>query len=118
VPIRTRVVYNKLPKIIAALPDNVDDEVDAAAKDLSDYLKGVLWVDTGLIRRVTTDHPPGTNHAEVWIGYYLGRGFYSGFQEFGTRKQAARPIVGPAAHQYEPVYASNMEKAVRKACGT
>lgn len=111
-----RVIRNDFPKIIARLPDAIDDEVDEAAHDLSSVLKGILWVDTGLLRRVTTDHPPGTNHAEVWIGYYRGHGFYSGFQEFGTRKQAARPIVVPTAHAFEPVYAANMARAVRKAC--
>jgi HK97 gp10 family phage protein len=118
VPIRIRVVYNKLPKIIDALPVNIDKEVNDAATDIADVLKSRLWVDTGTLRRVTTDFTPGFNHAEVWIGYYLGKGFYSGFQEWGTVKQDARPIVGPTAHQYETVYASNMEKAVRKACGT
>ncbi len=114
--IRVRVRRNKLPVIISRLPGAIDDEVQGAAKDLSDYLKGVLWEDKGTIRRVTTEHEAGTFHAEVWVGYYLGRGFYSGFQEFGTVKQAARPIVGPAGFEYEPVYAANMRRAVRRAC--
>lgn len=111
-----RVNYNHLPKIIVRLPKAIDEEVDEAAIDLAVTLKGILWVDTTLLRRVTTDHPPGNNHAEVHVGYYRGHGFYSGFQEFGTIRQVARPIVVPTAHQFEPVYASNMGRAVKKAC--
>lgn len=107
---------NKLPIIIGRLPRAIDDEVDEAGEDLAAVLKGILWVDTGMIRRVTTNHPPGANHTEVQIGFYRGHGFYSGFQEFGTRRQLARPIVVPTAHIFEPTYASNMGRAVRRAC--
>lgn len=110
------VEFNHLPKIIGRLPKAIDEEVDDAGEDLAAMLKGILWIDTGLLRRVTTNHPPGTNHTEVQIGYYRGHGFYSGFQEFGTRRQVARPIVVPSAHAFEPVYASNMGRAVRRAC--
>jgi HK97 gp10 family phage protein len=114
--ITVRVRKNAFPKVISQLRDNIEEEVLGAAEDLTDYLKGVLWEDTGTLRRVTTEHDAGSMHAEVWVGYYLGKGFYSGFQEFGTVKQAARPIVGPAAFEYEMVYAANMSKAVRRAC--
>lgn len=110
------VKSNHLPKIIARLPHAIDDEVDEAGEDLAGSLKGILWIDTGMIRRVTTNHPPGENHTEVQVGYYLGHGFYSGFQEFGTRRQVARPIVVPTAHAFEPIYASNMGRAVKRAC--
>lgn len=111
-----RVKRNDFPKIIAKLPRAIDEEVDEAAIDLASVLKTILWVDTGKLRRVTTDHPPGRFHSEVQVGYYLGHGFYSGFQEFGTRKQAARPIVGPTAFEFEPIYAGNMSRAVKNAC--
>lgn len=113
---RVHLKRNDFPKIIARLPQAIEDEVDAAAEDLSVVLSGILWVDTGMIRRVTTDKPQGELHAEVWIGYNRGHGFYSRFQEWGTEKQAARPIVGPTTHSYEPVYANQMARAVRKAC--
>lgn len=114
--IRVRVKKNNFGAIARALPDAIDEEVKEAAEDITERLKGILWIDTGTLRRVTRNHEAGSMHAEVWIGYYLGTGFYSGFQEFGTFKQAARPIVGPTAHEYEMVYAHNMERAVRKAC--
>lgn len=113
---RVTLRYNKLPIIIERLPKAIENEVDEAADDLAAVLKTILWVDTGMIRRVTTDKPQGEMHAEVWIGYNRGHGFYSRFQEWGTVKQGARPIVGPTAHSYEPVYANQMARAVRKAC--
>jgi HK97 gp10 family phage protein len=111
-----RVIRNDFPKVIAALPKAIDEEVDDSGDDLSDTLSATIWRDTGLLSRVTTNHEEGTNHCEISVGYYLGQGFYSGFQEFGTRKQAARPIVRPTAHAFEPVYARNMSKAVEDAC--
>lgn len=113
---RVVVRYNHLPAVIAALGEGIDDAVDETANDMASDLKVTLWVDTGLIRRVTVDKPAGVLHAEVWIGYNRGHGFYSRFQEWGTVKQAARPIVGPTAHRYEAIYAKKMANAIRQAC--
>ena len=112
-----RVKWNRLPGIVARLPQAIDEEVDEAGKDLAGYYRRVIWRDSGLLRRVTNPETAGRNHAEVEVGYYLGHGFYSGFQEFGTRKQVARPMVVPGAHIFEPIYAANMGRAIRKACG-
>lgn len=111
-----RVRSNHFGAIGVALPRNIDDGVQEVAEAMARELKATLWVDTGMIRRVTTEHAEGKMHAVVWVGYYLGHGFYSGFQEFGTRKQVARPIVGPTAHRYEPQYAKEMGQQVREAC--
>lgn len=113
---RVIVRYNHLPAVIAALPKAIEDGVDETANDMATELKGTLWIDTGLVRRVTVDRPEGSLHAEVWIGYNRGRGFYSRFREWGTVKQAARPIVGPTAHRYEQIYARKMAKKIREAC--
>jgi HK97 gp10 family phage protein len=113
---RVVVKYNHLPAVAAALPKAIDRQVDETANDLSTELKGTLWIDTGLVRNVTVDRPEGSLHAEVWIGYNRGRGFYSRFQEWGTSRQAARPIVGPTAHRFERIYAKDMAQSVRKAC--
>lgn len=110
------VKYNHLPAIIAAMPKEIADGVGDAADDLTETFKATLWIDTGLVRRVTSVHDERALHAEVWIGYNRGHGFYSRFQEWGTVKQAARPIVGPTTHAYEPAYAKNMADHVKKAC--
>jgi HK97 gp10 family phage protein len=111
-----KVKFNHFGAIGRELPRRIDQEVDDAAEGLARILKGNLWVDTGLVRRVTTDHPPGTNHAEVWIGYNRGRGFYSRFQEWGTVKQAARPIVGPTTEVFRQRYVEEISQAIREAC--
>lgn len=111
-----RVKYNYLGAIARAMPAKIDDAVDAEARDMATEFKSTLWVDTGMVRDVTVARPSGQFHAEVWIGYNRGRGFYSRFQEWGTVKQAARPIVGPTAHQHEPLYRKRMTEAVREAC--
>lgn len=110
------VKYNNFGAIAYEMPRNIDEAVLAEAEDIADELKKTLWIDTGLVRRVTVARDLGRYHAEVWIGYNRGHGFYSRFQEWGTRFQAARPIVGPTAHQHEPKYAKRMTKAVQEAC--
>lgn len=111
-----RVKYNYLGAIAAALPVEIDDGVEEAAEALTRELKSTLWVHSGMIRRVTTERDVRKYHAEVDIGWYLGHGFYSGFQEFGTYRQAARPIVTPTAHLYEVQYRLEMAEKVRTAC--
>lgn len=111
---RWRVKRNSLPKIKRALPLAIDAEVDNSAEILADNMQPGMWRHTGLLQRITKSHPPGQNHAEVQVGYYLGQGFYSGFQEFGTVKQPARPHVAPMAHMFEPIYAKYMIDAVKK----
>jgi HK97 gp10 family phage protein len=110
------VRYNHFGAIGKAMPRHIEDGVDGCASEMSIQFKGTLWEDTGMIRRVTTDKPEGKLHAEVWIGYSHGRGFYSRFQEWGTIYQRARPIVGPTAHRFEPQFALEMAQEIREAC--
>lgn len=110
------VKYNHFGAIAYAMPREIDDAVVAEAEDIAKELKTTLWIDTGLVRRVTVARDLGRYHAEIWIGYNRGKGFYSRFQEWGTRFQHARPIVGPTVHRHEPLYKRRMTAAVRKAC--
>lgn len=110
-----RVKYNHLGAIAREMPKAIDQTVDDVAQSMARELKTTLWVDTGLVRRVTVDRSWGRNHAEVWIGYNRGKGFYSRFKEWGTRKQRAQPIVGPTAHRYEQILAREMAIAVARA---
>lgn len=109
------VKYNHFGAIARRMPQEIDSTVDKIASDMATEFKTTLWEDTGLVRRVTVDRSRGKNHAEVWIGYNRGRGFYSRFQEWGTVKQRARPIVGPTAHRYEANLRLDMAKAVARA---
>ena len=111
-----RIRRNDLPEVIRNLSKEMDKAVGDIADDLSTALTDRAWKDTGILRRTIEPNERWDLHAQVQIGIYLGRGFYSGFQEFGTRKQAPRPVVVPTAHEAEPVYASYMTTAVRRAC--
>ena len=111
-----RVRSNHLGAVAKRMPRELDKGVMEVSDELTRKLKGTLWVRTGMIRRVTTEKDIRPLHAEVWIGYYLGHGFYSGFQEFGTRRQVARPIVTPTAHEFERQYRLEMAERVRRAC--
>jgi hypothetical protein len=108
---------NDLGAIARAIPQEVDGAVVDMANDLADLYRITGWKRTGTLtgRAISIDHARDL-HAEVKVGYYLGVGFYSGFQEFGTRRQAARPIVADGARAAEPIYASYVEKAVKHAC--
>lgn len=111
------VRYNHLPAVIDELKIGIDKGPKDVADAMTLQLKSTLWVRTGLLRQVTTDRTDGgPGHYEVVVGYNRGHGFYSRFQEWGTVKQRARPIVGPTAHAYEPRFAQEMEQIVREAC--
>jgi hypothetical protein len=111
-----RIRRNDLPEIIAALPREVDDAVQVFGRDLAEALNTRVWKDTGILQRTVEPTEQRLMHVQVQIGIYLGHGFYSGFQEFGTSRQAARPVVVPTALESEPVFANYVTNAVKRAC--
>lgn len=113
-----KVKFNRLGAVAKAMPRELGDGVTEVAEAMARELKTTLWVDTGVVRRVTTERDQGTLHSEVAVGWYLAHGFYSGFQEFGVASRGipARPIVAPTAHIYEPKYALEMAEKVKDAC--
>lgn len=115
---RGRVVvrYNHLPAVIRAFPRELSDGVDEFANHLEVELKARVWRRTGVVAETIQDRDPSALHATISVGLHEARGFYSRFNEWGTVKQAARPVVGPVAHESEPVFVDIMTKHVRKAC--
>lgn len=112
------VRYNHLGAVARKMPRELRLGVDDVSEAMVRELKTVLWKDTGMIRRVTTERGMSRLHAEVDVGWYLGQGFYSGFQEFGVAAygRAPKPIVAPMAHRYERQYRLEMGERVRRAC--
>ena len=110
-----RVRSNRLGAIADALPREIANAVTEAADSLEQALESRVWIDTGVIKSTVNPRPQGPMHAEVIVGNVQGRGFYARFHEFGTVKMGANPVVGPTAHEFEPVYAQIMTQAVRKA---
>ena len=110
------VRFNRLPKVIADMHDNVDSAVDSAAGDIGTIAKLKAPVDTGVLVRTTKPDGSGSMHAVVESGIYRGHGFYAGFQEFGTRHHGAQPYMVPAAHAGEVILERKVTDAVRDAC--
>lgn len=113
-----KVRFNRLGAVGKAMPRELADGVDEVSDAMARELKTTLWIDKGTVRRVTTAREQGKLHSEVAVGWYLGHGFYSGFQEFGVAAygRAPRPIVTPTAHAYEPKYRLEMAEKVKDAC--
>lgn len=113
---RVRVVRNDLPDVIKQLNKNIDKQVDDTAREMARDLAAVIWYRYGYVQDATVARTRGLNHAEVWCGFNRDKGFYSRFQEWGTIYQRPRPLVGPMAHGYEPIFARDMSRAVKDAC--
>lgn len=106
---------DRLPAISDALGVEVQNAVDDMGDDLAQLIESTMWVDTGVAKRTVEVEDGGAYTVHVNVGYYLGRGFYVGFHEFGTHKMGPRPVVRPAAHQAEPIFASYVERAIKRA---
>lgn len=111
-----RIKRNDFPKVIRQLPHEMDKELGDFADGLSVALSDRVWRDTGVIRRGVDVYERDFLYARIGVGWYLKNGFYSGFNELGTVKQVARPVVVPLAHESEPVFSSYIEKAIKRAC--
>lgn len=112
---KVTLVYSKLPDIARAIPHEEEQGIDDAAQELIDLLRGAVWKRRGFIGASIKDHSLDPLAADIWIGIIGEIGFYSGFQEFGTVKQAPRPIVAPTAHMFEPRFVQIMSEHLRKA---
>jgi HK97 gp10 family phage protein len=121
---RWRVKRNDFPKVIEAMPRKILDGVESTAQEMVDHLVPILWVDTTVLRSTARVYKEGGLSASVGVGLNprrsghgsAARGFYAAYQEFGTSRQPARPIVGPTAMLFEPRYAKIMADMVREAC--
>lgn len=114
---RIRVKRNDLPKVIERIKPALKDGMDEAATVLGNTLDGRVWRDTGMIASTITDRDPSALHVTISVGLHKAHGFYSRFHEWGTVKMAARPVVGPTAHEFEPIFPEIVGKHIKKACG-
>lgn len=110
-----KIRYSHLPAVAKAIPREEEDAIDEFVDKLSDELRSVVWRRLGYISASIKDHSLDPLHADVWIGQIGAIGFYSGFNEFGTVKQAPRPVVGPTAHAMEPVLVEVVTRHLRDA---
>lgn len=111
-----RVRFNKLPRVINDLNGEVNDAVDDTAEVIGRMAQAAAPVRSGVLVRTTKSDAAGDMHAVVEAGIYRGRGFYAGFQEFGTSHHGPQPFMVPSAHAGEPVLVQKTTQAVRRAC--
>jgi HK97 gp10 family phage protein len=111
-----RVKYNHLPAVIKMLPKEIGRGLDEFVDHLDNELKSRVWRRYGIVTSTIQDRDPAALHANISVGLRSDRGFYSRFNEWGTVKQSARPVVGPVAHESEPKFAQIMEKHIKRAC--
>jgi HK97 gp10 family phage protein len=110
-----QIRYSNLPAIARAIPREEEAAIDDFATELMDYIKSSVWKLRGFVAASVKDHSLDPLHADIWVGEVGAIGFYSGFNEFGTVKQAPRPVVGPAAHAMEPRLIAIVTDHIRKA---
>jgi|SRR5690242_4201827 HK97 gp10 family phage protein len=110
-----RVISNKVPKVREAMEKELDDSLRNAGDDLVDYYRATVWKRLGFIADSVDWHDTGDWKIQVTVGWVGGEGFYSGFQEFGTVHQGARPVVRPGAFTFEPIFARYVEDALKRA---
>ena len=113
---KVTVKFNHFPAVIAALPRELASGLDSFVNELETELKARVWRRYGVIADTVQDRDPRKLNATVSVGLHLKRGFYSRFNEWGTVKQAARPVVGPVAHESEPKLVDTMTTHIRRAC--
>jgi HK97 gp10 family phage protein len=112
-----KIKRNDLPKIIRETPEKADRAVKAAAFETERYIKTSF--SSG---RSFPGQPPGVDQGKLKGGintkfirlmvYSVNTGDteYAPMLEFGTRKMAARPFMGPAAKEAEKLLKAAFER--------
>lgn len=111
-----KIKSNNIPLVMERIRAEGSNGVKAFATQFKAELDASLWRDTGALVSTIREMEPGSMSTTVAVGHWAGKAFYAGFLEWGTSKMAARPMVGPAAHANEPVFASVMAAHIRRAC--
>lgn len=97
-PLQARVVFNRLPDLIASLASEGDRHVEETADAVADDARRNAPVDTGELR--DSIHVEGSGRqTRVVVGADHGI-----FPEYGTRKMAARPYFWPAVERARQGY--------------
>ena len=106
-----RILKNKFPELYKKLHEACDDQIKEAADNVAKTIKPNLW-DKRIPVRVRRSGPL---QYEVAVG--SRRFFFSGFAEFGTVDQPAKPVVTPAAEQEREAFTRGFIQAFQRATG-
>jgi HK97 gp10 family phage protein len=99
---------------LGAMPPGFEDttrlEVKRSALNVQNGARRRAPVDTGRLRNSIT-HETTPNGLAARVGTNVE---YAPFQEFGTRRNAARPFLFPAMEQERPKFLKRLESALKK----
>lgn len=102
-----RVLMNRLPGYTATLPERVRMAVRTTAAAVETGAKRRAPVRTGALRNSILTHFE-RDGLEALVGTAL---HYAPYVEFGTRRMAPRPYLGPSAEAAREVFAAALREA-------
>lgn len=104
--IRVEVRQNRIPKVTREMETQIVELIDKAAFDISAHAKTKVPVDTGALKNSIAVTPGEDRFSR----YVIAPKFYAPYVEFGTRKMAPRPYLGPAVATVQPVLISALRQ--------
>ncbi len=106
--VAAKIVFNDLPKLRGELRQRAGAAIRKAAHDIEAGAKNVVPVDTGNLKNSIQTTMEGDLTAVV--GTHVE---YAPYVEYGTRRMAARPYLGPAAELVRPSLEAAMKELLR-----
>jgi HK97 gp10 family phage protein len=104
----TKIVFDKLPQLQGQLRQRASAAVRKAAYDIEAHAKTVVPVDTGNLKNSIQTSVEGDLTAIV--GTHVE---YAPYVEYGTRRMAAKPYLGPAAEAVRPGFEAAMKSLLK-----
>lgn len=101
----TEIVFNRLPELQGQLRQRASVAIRKAAHDVEARAKDIVPVDTGNLKN--SIQTAMESDLTAIVGTHVE---YAPYVEYGTRKMAARPYLGPAAEAVRPSLESAMKE--------
>lgn len=106
--VAAKIVFNDLPRLRGELRQRAGAAIRKAAHDIEAGAKNVVPVDTGNLKNSIQTTMEGDLTAVV--GTHVE---YAPYVEYGTRRMAARPYLGPAAEAVRPSLEAAMKDLLK-----
>ncbi len=103
-----KIVSDRLPELQGQLRQQASAAIRKAAYDVEAHAKAVVPVDTGNLKNSIQ-----TTMESVLTAIVSTHVEYAPYVEYGTRRMAARPYLGPAAEAVRPSLEAAMKRLLR-----
>lgn len=115
----------KLKRVMEGLPKKIQSKIlrtglRKAIKLVADRVRTLVPRDTGQLRKSIKVRAGKRKRNRISItaqtgeGFFKGKTYYGGFQEYGTEKMQAEPFLRPAFDQRERPAAEILETEIKK----